>query len=146
MKIKTTYSFEKLKKSLDLVIENALKESGDKYKTSMEKILDDGKRLEPLSQIRIDNRKAGYGWMGKPVPPTADTRPLIQTGKLRNSMRVSKEGVYMEDYGIEHDRATFKDSKIQVDERPFIRMSLDETKLTDVAKKYYNKLKKAFKK
>ena len=147
MKFKTTYSFDKLKKKVDSVIEDTLKSSGDAYKGAMQKILDDGSRLEPLSQIRLDNRKAGVGWMGKPVSPTTDKRPLIQTGTLRNSMRSAKEGVYMEHYGIEHDSGKFMGFAAgKIDERPFIRMSVKETKLNEATSEYYTKIKKAFKK
>ena len=146
-KIITTYSFSKLKNKLNSLIENTLKSSGDTYKGSMKKILNDGRRLEALTQIRLDNRKAGVGWMGKSVPPTSDKRPLIQTGTLRDSMRSAKEGVYMEHYGIEHYSGKFMGSTIgQIPERPFIRMSVRETKVNKVVSQYYKNLKMAFKK
>ena len=50
----------------------------------------------------MKNRKRGRGWGGVKVSPTSDDTPLKHTGKLYNSLKVTKEGIEGVDYSLRH--------------------------------------------
>tara|TARA_Y100001963_G_scaffold154155_1_gene242335 strand:- start:1258 stop:1710 length:453 start_codon:yes stop_codon:yes gene_type:complete len=122
---KSTFSFKKLsdnlEKSLDKFGVGNVKDFTRAAKDAVRK----GK-FEPLSKATLESRKQGRGWGGKSVGKTNSKRPLIQTGRLLNSIQ-EKDGEFtMVEYGFRHHEGFTTANKKRVPARPFLPFSVDQ--------------------
>ena len=102
LQIKTTFDFGKLAGRIEKIIENASRGLSRAGAEGIKKSLESG-NFKSLSPTTIDIRKSGdspnSGYMA-----TSSTKPLIHTGKLRDSIKSNKEGVEMFKYGTYHNK------------------------------------------
>lgn len=120
----SNFSFKKLSDGLDKAIE---KFGGDNVKSFTRAAKDNIRKgkFQPLAQATIKARKQGVGWGGKRVGKTSSTRPLIQTGRLLNSIKEEDGKFTMIEYGFRH-HAGFSTKRRKVPARPFLPFGLDE--------------------
>ena len=102
-KIKSTFSFAKLARSVDKIINESVDVMGKTAEQVMKKRIDDGLK-PPLEPFTLRMRKRGVGWMGKKVPSTSSDKPLLQTGSLYRSLTYIKsdKSIQMNSYGKKH--------------------------------------------
>ena len=149
--IKTTYSFLKLKRSVDKIVRESSNKLGEVAENIFKQRIDSG--LEPaLSKHTIKSRKRGLGWSGEKVgAPKFGKTPLKQTGRLYNSLKYikSKQEINIKKYGKFHNDG-FTAGGINVPARPFLELEDDNTFKTTgfavVKNDIKVKLNKAFKK
>ena len=150
-KIKTTYSFAKLNRSISKIIRESVDDLG-KVGESILKQRIDSKLQPPLSPFTVKMRAKGIGWGGKKVTPTSDDTPLKQTGSLYRSLTYVKKdtSIKMNAYGKKHNDGFTGTSGFSVPPRPFMGLENDNTfKTTGFAVATHSilkKLQKAFKK
>ena len=130
LQIKTTFDFGKLERKMSDILNEMVDESKMVYAEMSVKNITDG--LRPLKKPSIEARKKGHYWGGKKVTPTSKTTPLDYTGSLIKSIKVHKQGVIMNEYGLHHHKgfgipmkragAIFNQT---VKPRPFLAMKLD---------------------
>ena len=162
LQIKTTFDFGKLASRIEKIVENVTAGYGKSAVVGIKTSLETGS-FEPLSKTTIDIREQGVspnsGYLA-----TGSTKPLIHTGRLRDSIKAKKGGVEMLKYGIyqnegyttKHNAFTgryFKETGVQlanqkVPARPFIdRGVIMKTKENEeVFKNFTKALKRALKK
>ena len=80
-KIKTTYSFAKLNRSIDKILRESVDNLGKVGESIMKQRIDSGLK-PPLSPFTLKMRKKGIGWGGKKVGAPISDLPLKQTGAL----------------------------------------------------------------
>jgi|TARA_Y100000593_G_C4164746_1_gene263837 phage gpG-like protein len=121
---KSNFSFDKLSKNLDKAIK---KFGGDNVKSFTKAAKDNLQKgdFKPLAEATLKARKQGVGWGGKRVGKTSSKRPLIQTGRLLNSIK-EKDGEFtMIEYGFRH-HAGFSANRKKIPARPFLPFGLNE--------------------
>mgnify|MGYP003132331845 CR=1 FL=1 len=98
LEIKSNFSFAKLSRKVDGIIENYIDKSKESLATSAREIIKSGK-LKKLSKGTLHIRKHG---LSNKRGKTSSTKPLIHTGSLLSTIRANEEGVEMADYGKHH--------------------------------------------
>ena len=84
------------------------------------KNISDG-NLRGLSQNTLELRRRGLSTFdGHNPSPTTETRPLLYTGRLKNSIKATEDGIEMFDYGLEHNKGFSTPEGKQVPSRNFI--------------------------
>jgi hypothetical protein len=102
MKTKVTFSFSKLSKKLDTLLPQTerrnLRDVADQFKKNIQ----EGK-FKPLAPATQKRRKyKGYNPHYPRTKPRDTKTPLIATGNLLKSIRVTKKGVTFNKYGDYH--------------------------------------------
>ena len=162
LQIKTTFSFSKLANKIEKIIENTASNFGKSAAVGIKTSLERG-NFEPLSKTTIDIRKKGISPKSGYIA-TGSTKPLIHTGRLRDSIKPKKGGVELFRYGAYHNAGYktthnaftgryFKETGVQianqnVPARPFIdRGILMKTKeKEEVFKNFSRAIKQSLKK
>ena len=135
-KLSTRGQFKKIFEDSTLAISTAI------AKSSQKNILNN---LKPeLAKSTIKNRQEGkssFKGHNKEKNKTFETRPLLYTEKLKNSIKGNKKGLRMERYGLEHIKGFGN-----VPARPFIA-DLEDNKESHVKVQNFivNKINKAIK-
>ena len=101
LQIGTNFKFIKLAKDINRITDKYIKRIKHDVVNTAKQIINK-KELKPLSPITMKNRKRGRGWGGEKVAPTTDNTPLKHTGKLYNSLKVTKEGIEGVNYALRH--------------------------------------------
>ena len=151
-KIKSTFSFAKLARSVDKIINESVDAIGQTAEQVMKKRIDDGLK-PPLEPFTLRMRKKGVGWMGKKVPSTSSDKPLLQTGSLYRSLTYIKANkrIEMNSYGKKHQdgfpnpitsRKPIPKREFMVSEADPTYKTLTKSSLAPIKKR----LKEAFKK
>lgn len=150
-KMKQTFSFAKLNRSIDKIIKEAVDGVGKAqemiYKQRIDNVL-----TPPLRPFTLKMRKKGIGWDGKKVPPTSSDTPLKQTGSLYKSLTYIKsdQTIKMFAYGKKHNDGfpNPHPKAIDVPARQFLQegAGLEKTLFEVPLKAVRQKLRKAFKK
>ena len=110
LRIKSNFSFSKLAQALPGILEKHSAGAGRGVAAGIKQALEKGKYKE-LRDSTIDIRRRGLspnaGFM-----KTSSKKPLIHTGRLRNSIKQSKDGINMNKYGqFQNDGYIVKPSK-----------------------------------
>ena len=100
-KATSNFSFRKLSKALDDVLDGYFFNSYDDLAETARDTITSGKGLKPLSPNTKKLRKRGGYGKNKKLP-TNDMRPLHHTGKLLRSIKATKKGVSMVGYAKHH--------------------------------------------
>ena len=151
-KMKSTFSFAKLARSVDKIIGDAVDSVGTTAEQIMKRRIDDGLK-PPLEPFTLRMRKKGVGWMGKKVPATNIEKPLLQTGSLYRSLTYIKadKTIKMNSYGQKHQEG-FPNPitrRKPIPKREFMVSETDTTYNTmskSVLKPIGQRLREAFKK
>tara|TARA_R100000808_G_scaffold12111_2_gene30509 strand:- start:556 stop:1047 length:492 start_codon:yes stop_codon:yes gene_type:complete len=101
LEIGTNFKFSKLARRANKLTSKYVDRTKRHIVNTAKRIID-SKKLKPLSEKTIDNRKRGRGWGGVKVAPTSDDTPLKHTGKLYNSLKVTEEGIEGVGYALRH--------------------------------------------
>ena len=162
LQISTTFDFGKLASKIEKIIENYTTNYSKGSASGIKQSLETG-NFEPLSKTTLDIREKGLSPNAGHLS-TGSPKPLIHTGRLRDSIKVKKGGLEMLKYGVyqnagfttKHNAFTgryFKETGIQlanqkVPARPFIdRGILMQTKESEEAfKKFSRAIKRSLKK
>ena len=125
LKVKTTFSFSKLLKALPSILDDLVEESKEVYAEMTAENITKG-QLRPLRPKTLTARRKGHYWGKKKVSPTSNTRPLLYTGALLKSIKLHKQGIEMNEYGLRHQQG-FKMPNVKkaVAPRRFLAMKLD---------------------
>ena len=152
LRIKSNFSFGKLARKMPGIMQELSKGAGKGAATGIKQALEKDK-YKDLEDSTIDIRRRGLspsaGFM-----KTGSKKPLVHTGRLRDSIKQSKDGVQMNRYGqYQNDgiRSTSERSMIggkTVPPRSFIDKGLlietpEKKKALD---DFYNNIKKAVRK
>ena len=115
LQIRTTFDFGKLASKMDSIVNDVVDDGKRLYRTTTRENLKEG-RLRKLKPYSIEARKQGLYWRGKSgdshhgdrkVSATTSTKPLVYTARLLKSIKVVKDGVEMNDYGLNHQEGFF---------------------------------------
>ena len=124
---KSNFSFSKLSKNLDAVIKDSNLDISTSIAKNTKKNIMGG--LSPaLEESTLIQRQSGRSsWKGHNEAGTEsfNTKPLHYTGRLKDSIEGSKDGLKMYDYGLEHQKG-FMGSHGDVPARPFIATLEDD--------------------
>ena len=105
MAIKTratsNFSFKKLLDNLDDVVGDYFEDSYEDLAESARNAIKNSTGLRKLTKGTIEIRKKGLSKKGFGMPTTSTT-PLLHTGNLLRSIKATKKGVEMVDYGKHH--------------------------------------------
>ena len=105
LQIKTTFDFGKLASKIEKIIEDTTANFSRAGAVGIKTSLETG-TFEPLSKTTLDIREKGIspnaGYLA-----TGSTKPLIHTGRLRDSIKPKKGGIEMLKYGV-YQNAGFK--------------------------------------
>ena len=100
---KSNFSFRKLGSKLGDVLGEQNEKIIDSLAQITKRNISDGK-LRPLSQNTLEIRRRGLStFSGHSPSPTTETRPLLYTGRLLNSIKPVEGGIEMMEYGVEHN-------------------------------------------
>ncbi len=138
LQVKSNFSFAKLAKEMPGILEKYSANAGRGVAKGIKKSIETGTFTE-LSDITMDIRIRGIS-PNSGYTKTSSNKPLIHTGRLRNSIRYEKDGIKMNEYGkFQNDgyktvvngftKSYFKSTGKQlagkiVDPRPFIDKGL----------------------
>ena len=116
------FSFNKLSKNLDKVIDNSMRFAG-RYIVNHMKGQIRGGDLPKLKPFSIKMRESGVYWGKEKVTPTNRTEPLFYTGKLHDSIKydIKKKELSLNGYGKMHNDGFGKNKK-----REFIKIDGEE--------------------
>ena len=111
VKTRSNFSFKKLAANMDEIIEES---KGDLInsiaRNTKKNILTGG--LRKLSNATLEARKEGKSsFAGHNSKPTTETRPLYYTGRLYKSIKATKDGMEIMEYGLDHHEGFTTPSK-----------------------------------
>ena len=109
VKTSSNFSFRRLGSKLQDILGKQNEKIIDGLAQMTKRNISEGK-LRGLSQNTLEIRRRGlstfdsYGTPNAPrkPKPTSETRPLLYTGNLLNSIKPTKDGIEMLEYGEEH--------------------------------------------
>ena len=151
----SNFSFEKLTRKFDEVLKDSNFAIISDFAEATAKNITDG-NLKKLSQSTIKARQGGRSsFKGHDPSPTTETRPLLYTGRLLNSINATKDGIEMMEYGLQHNRGFTTPEGKQAPVRNFIAglgglvgtdKSLDKDAFKSASFELTNNINKAMKK
>lgn len=144
---KSNFSFKKLTSKFEEIFNDSKSEIVESIARNTKKnILTAGTRR--LSNRTLEARKLGVSsFPGHNPRPTTETRPLLYTKRLFDSIKATEEGLDIMDYGLIHQEGFTTSEGKNVPARPFIATLSDDKKaLENVENRIFNKLEKAMKK
>ena len=141
IKTKANFSFSKLLKGLPEIIENSIEDIGNDSAKATKSNIDTAKHGKPLEQMTEIARSYGIYVKGQRVSPTSSKIPLKYTERLYNSIKGSKKGMDIMDYGILHHKGDSTEG-VNRPQRNFIEYNMSEKS----EKKFYDNLRKGLKK
>ena len=152
LKVSSNFSFEKLAREMPKILEKHAAGAGMGAAKGIKAALETGK-FERLKPSTIDIRKKG-GSPNAGFMATNSKKPLIHTGRLRNSIRYEKDGIKMNHYGKYQNDGYITDQKsmiggeYKVEARPFITkgLAVETPESKKAAKELPENIRKALKK
>ena len=152
LKVKSNFSFAKLAKEMPGILEKYASKTGQGSAKNIKTSLEKGS-YKPLEESTKDIRRRGKSPNAK-FMKTNSIKPLIHTGSLRNSIRVDKDGIKMNQYGkYQNDGYITKSSSMiggeyDVPARPFITkgLAMKSPESKQAAKDLNANIRKALKK
>ena len=141
IKTKANFSFSKLLKKLPEIIEKSIEDIGNDSAKATKSSIDTIKHGKPLAQMTQIARSYGIYVKGQRVSPTSSKIPLKYTERLYNSIKGSKKGMDIMDYGILHHEGNSTEG-VNRPQRKFIEYNMSEKS----EKKFYDNLRKGLKK
>jgi len=97
----SNFSFRKLLDALDDVVDDYFDDSYEELAESARNAIKNSTGLRKLTKGTIEIRKKGLSKKGFGMKTTS-TKPLLHTGNLLRSIKATKKGVQMADYGRHH--------------------------------------------
>ena len=133
----SNFRFGKLREKLDGIIGDSNKGIVDSIARNTKKnILSGG--TQALSDVTLDARRRGASsFPGHTPSPTTETRPLLYSKRLFDSIKPTKDGLEIMDYAFEHQKGFVTATGKTVPPRPFIA-TIDEDK--DALKKINDRI------
>ena len=102
--VKQNFSFVNLANKINGIINDSAFEIKDSVASYMKRKIDSGD-LRALSETTLNFRKEGKSsFEGHEGKPTTETRPLLYTKRLYDSIKPNDKGIEMYDYGLSHHR------------------------------------------
>jgi len=144
VKFTSNFRFSKLSANFDEVVGDSNQEITDSIARNTKKnILTASTR--PLSNNTLEIRRRGLStFSGHNPSPTTETRPLLYSKRLFNSIKGTKDGLEMMDYGLVHQQGFITNEGKNVPARPFIAtMEDDKGALEKVEKRIVDRMNKA---
>ena len=147
VRFKSNISFRKLSQKFDKVMEDSNFGIISDFAEATAKNISDG-NLRALSPNTLELRRRGLStFPGHNPKPTTETRPLLYSKRLFNSIKGTKEGLEIMDYGLIHQEGFTTNEGFNVPPREFIAtLSDDKKSLENVEKRVVNRIEKAMKK
>ena len=149
---KSNFSFRKLSQKFDKVMEDSSFGIISDFAEATAKNISDG-NLRALSPNTLELRRRGLStFPGHNKSKETDTqgKPLLYTGALRDSIKATKDGIEMLEYGIEHNDGFNTPEGKFVLSRNFIvgtkGLKRDKSALNVVSKQFTDNIEKAIKK
>ena len=149
---KSNFSFRKLSQKFDKVMEDSNFSIISDLAEATAKNISDG-NLRALSPNTLELRRRGLStFPGHNKSKQTDTqgKPLLYTGALRDSIKATKDGIEMLEYGVEHNEGFNTPEGKFVPSRNFIvgtkGLKRDKSALNVVSEQFANNIEKAMKK
>ena len=139
----SNFRFSKLSANIDEVLSDSNKEITDSVARNTKKnILTASTRQ--LSNATIEARQKGVSsFKGHNPRPTTETRPLLYTKRLFDSIKPTKDGLEMMDYGLTHQEGFTTSEGKSVPPRPFIAtLNQDKDALKKVEERIVKRMNK----
>ena len=147
VKFTSNFSFRKLSQNLNAVIDDSNLNIAEAIAKNTKKNIMDG--LTPaLEDSTLRQRREGRtSFDGHSPQKTNETRPLLYTKRLFNSIKGTKEGLEIMDYGLEHNDRTQSGTHGTIPQRKFIAEIQDNKEdLNKVENSLISRIEKAMKK
>ena len=147
VKFTSNFSFRKLSQNLNADIDDSnLSISEGIAKKTKKNILDGLTPALEASTLR-QRREGRTSFDGHSPQKTNETRPLLYTKRLFNSIKGTKEGLEIMDYGLEHNDGTQPGTHGTIPQRKFIGEIQDNKEdLSKVENSLISRIEKAMKK
>ena len=144
---KSNFSFRKLSSNIGEILEDSNSDITDSIARNTKKNILTATTRQ-LSNNTLDIRRRGLStFSGHNPSPTTETRPLLYSKRLFNSIKGTKEGLEIMDYGLIHQEGFTTNEGFNVPPREFIAtLSDDKKSLENVEKRVVNRIEKAMKK
>ena len=144
---KSNFSFGKLSSKLFEILEDSNSEITDSIARNTKKNILTATTRQ-LSNNTLDIRRRGLStFPGHNPSPTNETRPLLYSKRLFDSIKGTKDGLEMMDYGLVHQEGFTTKEGFSVPPREFIAALSDDKKaLENVESRIINRIEKAMKK
>ena len=137
VKFTSNFRFGKLGAKLDGIIGDSNKGIVDSIARNTKKNIISG-GTQALSDVTLDARRRGASsFPGHTPSPTTETRPLLYSKRLFDSIKPTKDGLEIMDYALEHQKGFVTATGKTVPPRPFIA-TIDEDK--DALKKVNDRI------
>ena len=135
----SNFRFGKLREKIDEIVGDSNKGIVDSIARNTKKnILTASYESNKLSDVTLDARRRGASsFSGHNPSPTTETRPLLYSKRLFDSIKPTKDGLEIMDYAFEHQKGFTTSSGKSVPPRPFIA-TIDEDK--DALKKINDRI------
>ena len=143
---KSNFSFRKLTDSFKEIFDDSKSEITETIARNTKKnILTAGTRQ--LSNRTLEARRLGVSsFPGHNPRPTTETRPLLYSKRLFNSIKGTEKGLEIMDYGLIHQEGFTTTEGKSVPARPFIATLSDDKKALDnIEDKIINTIERAMK-
>ena len=144
---KSNFSFKRLSSNIGEILEDSNSDITDSIARNTKKNILTATTRQ-LSNNTLDIRRRGLStFSGHNPSPTTETRPLLYSKRLFNSIKGTKEGLEIMDYGLAHQEGFTTTEGFSVPPREFIATLSDDKKaLENVQNRVINRIEKARKK
>ena len=144
---KSNFSFRKLSSNIGEILEDSNSDITDSIARNTKKNILTATTRQ-LSKNTLDVRRRGLStFPGHNPSSTNETRPLLYSKRLFDSIKGTKEGLEMMDYGLIHQEGFTTNEGFNVPPREFIATLSDDKKaLENVENRIIDRIEKAMKK
>ena len=144
---KSNFSFERLSSKMFEILEDSNSEITDSIARNTKKNILTATTRQ-LSKNTLDVRRRGLStFPGHNPSSTNETRPLLYSKRLFDSIKGTKEGLEIMDYGLIHQEGFTTNEGFNVPPREFIATLSDDKKaLENVENRIIDRIEKAMKK
>ena len=147
VKFTSNFSFRKLSQNLNAVIDDSNLNIAEAIAKNTKKNILDGVTPELKDSTLRQRRTGATSFDGHSPQKTNETRPLLYTKRLFNSIKGTKEGLEIMDYGLEHNDGTQPGTHGTIPQRKFIGEIQDNKEdLSKVENSLISRIEKAMKK
>tara|TARA_R110002012_G_scaffold3005_1_gene14201 strand:- start:51 stop:524 length:474 start_codon:yes stop_codon:yes gene_type:complete len=143
VKFTSNFRFSKLSANFDEVIGDSNQEITDSIARNTKKNILTAS-TKPLSNDTLEIRRRGLSTFSDHSPsPTTETRPLLYSKRLFNSIKPTKDGLEIMDYGLVHQQGFITNEGRNVPAREFIAtIGDDKDALIKVEKRIVDRMNK----
>ena len=146
VKFTSNFSFRKLSQNLNAVIDDSNLIIAEPIAKNTKKNILDGVTPALKDSTLRQRRTGATSFDGHSPQKTNETRPLLYTKRLFNSIKGTKEGLEIMDYYEQHEKG-FSGTHGQVPARPFVAKIQDNKEdLNKVENSLISRIEKAMKK